>query len=57
MAEVGKPKHEYTSCAIPEEMFDAIKQIVPQEEMEAAADLAVTLEVDVNVGGSWFETK
>ncbi len=34
--EVGKPKHEYTSCAIPEEMFDAIKQIVPQEEMEAA---------------------
>ena len=28
-----------------------------QEEMEAAADLAVTLEVDVNVGNSWFETK
>ncbi len=28
-----------------------------QEEMEAAADLAVTLEVDVNVGKSWFETK
>lgn len=28
-----------------------------KEEMEAAADLAVTLEVDVNVGNSWFETK
>ena len=35
-AEVGKPKHEYTSCAIPEEMFAAIKEIVPPEEMEVA---------------------
>ena len=26
--EVGKPKHEYESCAIPEEMFAAMKQIV-----------------------------
>ena len=26
VAEVGKPKHEYTSCAIPEEMFAAIKE-------------------------------
>ena len=34
--EVGKPKHEYTSCAIPEEMFDEIKKIVPPEEMEVA---------------------
>ena len=34
--EVGKPKHEYTSCAIPEEMFSAIKEIVPPEEMEVA---------------------
>ena len=24
--EVGKPKHEYTSCAIPDEMFAAIKE-------------------------------
>ncbi|MCH5269280.1 MAG: polyribonucleotide nucleotidyltransferase [Lachnospiraceae bacterium] len=36
VAEVGKPKHEYTSCAIPEEMFAAIKEIVPPEEMEVA---------------------
>ncbi|MBQ8857789.1 MAG: polyribonucleotide nucleotidyltransferase, partial [Lachnospiraceae bacterium] len=28
VAEVGKPKHEYTSCAIPEELFAAIKEIV-----------------------------
>ena len=34
--EAGKPKHEYTSCAIPEEMFAAIKEIVPSEEMEEA---------------------
>ncbi len=34
--EAGKPKHEYMSCAIPEEMFAAIKEIVPPEEMEEA---------------------
>ncbi|MGN0427296.1 MAG: polyribonucleotide nucleotidyltransferase [Agathobacter sp.] len=34
--EVGKPKHEYESCAIPEEMFAAMKQIVTPEEMEEA---------------------
>ena len=36
VAEIGKPKHEYTSCAIPEEMFARIKEIVPPEEMEVA---------------------
>ena len=36
VAEVGKPKHEYVSCAIPEEMFAAIKEIVPPAEMEEA---------------------
>ena len=36
VAEVGKPKHEYTSCAIPDEMFAAMKEIVPQAEMEEA---------------------
>ena len=34
VAECGKPKHEYTSCAIPEGLFDAIKEIVPPAEME-----------------------
>ncbi len=33
---VGKPKHEYTSCAVPEELFEAIRAIVPPEEMEKA---------------------
>ena len=36
VAEVGKPKHEYTSCAVPEELFAAIKEIVPPQEMEEA---------------------
>ncbi|MCR5684045.1 MAG: polyribonucleotide nucleotidyltransferase [Lachnospiraceae bacterium] len=34
--EVGKAKHEYESCAVPEELFAAIKEIVPPEEMETA---------------------
>ncbi len=34
VAECGKPKHEYTSCAIPDELSDAIKEIVPPAEME-----------------------
>ena len=36
VAEVGKPKHAYESCAIPEELFAAIKEIVPPAEMEEA---------------------
>ena len=36
VAEIGKPKHEYTSCAIPEELFAAMKEIVPPTEMEEA---------------------
>ncbi len=36
VAEVGKTKHEYTSCAIPAELFDAIKEIVTPEAMEEA---------------------
>ncbi|MBR6642428.1 MAG: polyribonucleotide nucleotidyltransferase [Lachnospiraceae bacterium] len=34
VAECGKAKHEYTSCAIPEELFAAIREIVPPAEME-----------------------
>ena len=36
VAEVGKPKHEYASCAIPEELFAAIKEIVTPQQMEEA---------------------
>ena len=36
VAECGKEKHTYTSCAVPEELFAAIKEIVPPTEMEEA---------------------
>ncbi len=36
VAKVGKPKHSYESCAIPEELFAAMKEIVPPAEMEVA---------------------
>ena len=36
VAEAGKPKHEYTSCAIPAEMFEEMKKIVDPLEMEEA---------------------
>ena len=36
VAECGKDKHSYESCAIPEELFAAIKEIVPPAEMEEA---------------------
>ena len=36
VAEVGKKKHEYISCAVPQEMFDEMKKIVTPEEMEEA---------------------
>ena len=36
VAEVGKEKHSYTSCAIPEELFVEMKKIVTPEEMEVA---------------------
>ena len=36
VAECGKPKHDYVSFAVPEELFDAMKEIVTPEEMEVA---------------------
>ena len=36
VAECGKEKHSYESCAVPQELFDEIKKIVPTEEMEVA---------------------
>ncbi len=36
VAEVGKPKHTYTSCAIPQEMFEEIMKIATPAEMEEA---------------------
>ena len=36
VAECGKEKHAYESCAVPEELFAAIKEIVTPAEMEEA---------------------
>ena len=36
VAEIGKEKHAYTSCAVPEEMFAAMREIVTPAEMEEA---------------------
>ena len=51
VAECGKPKHEYESCAVPEELFAAIKEIVTPEEMEVAvfADDKQTREENIRV--------
>ncbi len=36
VAECGKPKHDYVSCAVPAELFEAMKEVVSPEEMEQA---------------------
>lgn len=36
VAECGREKYTYTSCAVPEELFAAIRELVPPEEMEKA---------------------
>lgn len=34
--EIGKEKHAYESSAVPEELFEEIRKVIPQEEMEIA---------------------
>lgn len=36
VAEVGKAKHTYESCAIPEDLMNAMKELVTSEQMEEA---------------------
>lgn len=36
VAEVGKEKHTYTSCAIPDELFQEMKEVCSPEQMEVA---------------------
>ncbi len=36
IAEVGKPKHGYESYAVPQEVVDALMEMVPAQEMEEA---------------------
>lgn len=36
VAECGKSKHSYTSCAVPQELFVAMRELVPPDKMEEA---------------------
>lgn len=47
--EIGKPKHEYESCAIPEQMFEDIKKIVTPEQMEEAVFTDVKQKREENI--------
>ena len=49
IAEVGKPKHSYLSCAIPDELFAAIKEIIPPAEMEEAVFCDEKQKRDANI--------
>ena len=49
VAEVGKPKHSYVSCAVPEELFAAIREEVPQAEMEEAVFCDEKQKRDANI--------
>ena len=51
VAEVGKEKHTYTSCAVPDELFEAIREIVPPSEMEEAVFTDVKQEREENIRG------
>ena len=47
--ECGKEKHEYESFAVPEELFNAMKEIVSPEEMEEAVFTDVKQEREANI--------
>ena len=49
VAEVGKEKHSYESAAVPEEVFAALKEIVPPAEMETAVFTDVKQEREENI--------
>ena len=49
VAEVGKEKFTYTSCAIPDEMFAKMKEIVTPLEMEEAVFTDVKQDREANV--------
>ena len=49
VSEVGKPKHTYESAAVPEEVFAALKELVPGEEMEKAVFTDVKQEREENM--------
>ncbi len=57
VAECGKEKHTYTSCAVPAELFAKMKELVTPEEMEVAVftDVKQDREANMSVITSKFE--
>ena len=49
VAECGKAKHGYESCAVPAELFEAIKEVVPPVEMEEAVFTDVKQDREENI--------
>ncbi len=49
VAEAGKPKRPYESCAVPDELFEAIRKIIPPEEMENAVFTDLKQEREENI--------
>lgn len=49
VAECGKAKHSYESCAVPAELFEAIKEVVPPVEMEEAVFTDVKQDREENI--------
>ena len=54
--EVGKPKHAYTSCAIPEEMFAAMREIVTRSRwkkrylpMKSSREKRISVKSQINL--------
>ena len=49
VSEVGKQKHAYESAAVPEEVFAALKELIPGDEMEKAVFTDVKQEREENI--------
>ncbi len=49
IAEVGKPKHSYESYAVPQEIVDALMEMIPAQEMEEAVFTDVKQEREANI--------
>ncbi len=57
VAEVGKEKFTYTSFAVPAELMDAIKEAIPQEQMEVAVFTDDKMERDKRIDALTAELK
>ena len=58
VAEVGKKKHEYTSCAVPAEMFEEMKKIVSPSCNPAisANSIFISSGINLSIGPLYFSS-